>query len=53
MNEENKKLNPDATKETPQAPDKEAYLKKIMELPPEDQAFMDGYLYAKLTARPA
>ncbi len=30
-------------------PKKEDYLKRIMALPPEDQAFLDGYLFAKLT----
>lgn len=32
-------------------PDKEDYLRKIRELSPEDQAFMDGYLFAKVTER--
>ena len=32
-------------------PDKEEYIRKIRELSPEDQAFMDGYLFAKVTER--
>ena len=37
--------------EQEQRPEKAAYLEKIKELPPEDQAFMDGYLFAKVTSR--
>ena len=32
--------------ETREIPDKEAYIRKISELPAEDQAFLDGYLFA-------
>lgn len=32
-------------------PDKEEYIRKIRELSPEDQAFMDGYLFAKVTEK--
>ena len=32
-------------------PVKEDYIRKIRELSPEDQAFMDGYLFAKVTER--
>ncbi len=31
--------------------DKNEYLQRIQELSPEDQAFMDGYLFAKVTER--
>ena len=31
--------------------DKNEYLQRIRELSPEDQAFMDGYLFAKVTER--
>lgn len=30
-------------------PDKDDYMQKILSLPPEDKAFMDGYLFAKVT----
>lgn len=30
-------------------PDKSSYLERIHALPAEDQAFMDGYLFAKVT----
>ena len=30
-------------------PDKEAYLERINALSPEDQSFLDGYLFAKVT----
>lgn len=33
-----------------QSPDKAAYLDRIMKLPAEDRAFMEGYLYARVTA---
>lgn len=32
-------------------PDKAEYLKKIQELPREDQAFLEGYLFAKVTEK--
>lgn len=32
-------------------PDKNEYLQRIRELSAEDQAFMDGYLFAKVTER--
>ena len=32
--------------ETREIPDKEAYISRISELPAEDQAFLDGYLFA-------
>ena len=30
-------------------PDKSAYMERINSLPAEDQAFLDGYLFAKVT----
>ena len=36
--------------EAVRTPDKAAYLNRISELGAEDQAFLDGYLFAKLTA---
>lgn len=48
------KLNTETEKDAVRAPDKSDYMKRILALPPEDQAFLDGYLFAKLTAiRPA
>ena len=35
--------------EVQQKPDRAAYLDKILNLSREDQAFMEGYLYAKAT----
>lgn len=36
------------------APDKREYMEKILALSAEDQAFLDGYLFAKVTStRPA
>ena len=32
-----------------QEPNKAEYLQRIQSLSPEDQAFMDGYLFAKVT----
>ena len=32
-----------------QVPDKAEYLRKIYELPERDQAFVEGYLFAKVT----
>lgn len=47
-----KDLKTETTAETEQRqPDKEEYIRKIRELSPEDQAFMDGYLFAKVTER--
>ena len=37
--------------EEKKVPAKEDYLRRISELSPEDQAFMDGYLFAKLTEK--
>ena len=33
------------------APEKEEYIRKINELSAVDQAFLDGYLFAKVTER--
>lgn len=35
--------------EAVRTPDKAAYIERINALSAEDQAFMDGYLYAKVT----
>ena len=37
------------TEQKAQQPSKAEYLEKIGKLSAEDQAFMDGYLFAKLT----
>lgn len=37
--------------ETPARPEKADYLERIKGLSAEDQAFMDGYLFAKVTSR--
>ena len=34
-------------------PDKEEYKKRVLALPAEDQAFLEGYLFAKVTERTA
>ena len=40
--------------EAAKAPDKREYMEKILALSAEDQAFLDGYLFAKVTStRPA
>ena len=45
MNTEIEKTQPEEIRtETP--PEKAAYVERIKELPAEDQAFMDGYLFA-------
>ena len=36
-------------REAVRTPDKSAYLERINSLPAEDQAFLDGYIFAKLT----
>lgn len=36
-------------KEPEKKPDKAEYIRRIHELSAEDQAFMDGYLFAKVT----
>lgn len=36
--------------EAVRTPDKAAYMKRINALSAEDQAFMDGFLFAKVTA---
>ena len=38
------------TKEEAVHPDKSAYLDRIQAMSAEDQAFLDGYLYAKVTS---
>ena len=53
-----KRLNEVKTSECESAiekkPEKADYIQRINALPAEDQAFMDGYLFARLTAeRPA
>jgi len=53
-----KRLNEVKTSEcesaTEKKPEKADYIQRINALPAEDQAFMDGYLFARLTAaRPA
>lgn len=35
--------------QTAQVPDKSVYMQRILALSAEDQAFMDGYLFAKVT----
>ena len=35
--------------EAVRTPDKSAYMERINSLPAEDQAFLDGYLFAKVT----
>lgn len=40
-------------KESAGVPDKGDYIRRIMELSAEDQAFLDGYLFAKVTGKPA
>ena len=35
--------------QTVRTPDKSEYLQRILALSAEDQAFMDGYLFAKVT----
>ena len=48
--EEMKTMEPAVEAETERTePDKAEYLRKIMSLDAEDQAFMDGYLFAKVT----
>lgn len=37
--------------EAPARPEKADYLERIKGLSAEDQAFMDGYLFAKVTSR--
>lgn len=37
-------------REEARIPDKADYMKRIMALSAEDQAFLDGYLFAKVTA---
>lgn len=39
------------TQQAAQVPDKSAYMQRILALSPEDKAFMDGFLFAKVTAR--
>ena len=34
-----------------QTPDKAEYMQRILSLPAEDQAFLDGYLFAKVTEK--
>ena len=36
-------------REAVRTPDKSAYMERISSLPAEDQAFLDGYLFAKVT----
>ena len=36
----------EAPRTEPTPPEKAAYVERIKELPAEDQAFMDGYLFA-------
>ena len=38
-------------REETRIPDKADYMKRIMALSAEDQAFLDGYLFAKVTAK--
>ena len=48
--EENQQQEKQNTTETVQ-PDKAAYIQRIYALSAEEQAFMDGYLFAKVTER--
>ena len=36
-------------REAVRTPDRSAYMERINSLPEEDQAFLDGYLFAKVT----
>lgn len=52
MNQENKVTALEAVQASPAEKDthnKADYMEKILSLSPEDQAFMDGYLFAKVT----
>lgn len=53
MNTEMEKARtPETAEEVQTRPEKADYLERIKNLSAEDQAFMDGYLFAKLTSRP-
>ena len=46
----NEQINGNLQEDQPvQRPDKSAYMERINSLPAEDQAFLDGYLFAKVT----
>ena len=50
--DKNMNQQPELTKQeekTVRTPDKSAYMERINSLPAEDQAFLDGYLFAKVT----
>lgn len=57
MNQEEKRSQEESLEQKPEAakaPDKREYMEKILALSAEDQAFLDGYLFAKVTStRPA
>ena len=46
MNAELEKSQAEEIRTEPKPPEKATYVERIKELPAEDQAFMDGYLFA-------
>lgn len=52
--EETREIITEEQEQVQREPEKADYIQRINALPAEDQAFMDGYLFARLTAaRPA
>ena len=49
MAQEDQNIHEESAQEPQQAPDKALYMQRIRELSTEDQAFLDGYLFAKVT----
>ena len=47
--EETRQTTMDELEQVQPAPDKADYMNRILSLTAEDQAFMDGYLFAKVT----